>query len=672
MYGGSVLRPVEGSSKQTFSVSSEYFNFDTDLSLWKRYWPQYVTNNISVNVNSEGWTSSPSQRYFPLPPLTEHSIITTQTVEMGLSITLIIGGFSRYLDDGITPDHTSYNRNIYYSGNNGAGWMVRGQKSRAFWNTDTSFVENMWITPRSAAAVFAYKRMETSEKLIFVHGGRYFNGSHWANGGALDDIWVFSLEKCIFVKVPPEEVGFYSPCQMFKISTKPPIPRYFHTIATAPVAGELHFVLIGGFAANGISALQNSSHRSNNTFGVLYCKDIDVLLASYFMSPLSFIWLPILFNAPLYSISALSSVRFNYQLGVFFLFGGSNVDFTRHESSAASFFNNIWSLSFDPTEGKCILKELNVLGNQPIERAAAYMFTVGYKLFALGGITKDFRVQPDVFELSLSNAHPNLTKVFGGVLSGGIVGSICNVYVSAQTIMSHPALSCESCFTATVKGDAPGSPSYNLVFEAAGSDADRQAAIYKSSFIPLVSGMYKLSVSTLFSTVEGGLPFAQGLEVLPGPTCASTSRFINIENAISGSNMRFLVQCNDAFSNSRPGGDTIHAMVTRMNSQDAASSSLERSADGISLVYTDLKSGSHEVVLSITRSATYSITSKFGLRIIENRPFSFVVTPKAAFCKAAPGTCNTVVVGDMDTFLAGSARSMCVEYRRGVDEVMIS
>ncbi len=598
-----------------------------------------------------------------MPPLTEHSIITEQTVEMGLSITLIIGGFSRYLDDGITPDHTSYNRNIYYSGNNGAGWMVRGPKSRAFYNSDTSFIETNWITPRSAAAIFAYKRLETSEKLIFVHGGRYFDGIEWANGGALDDIWFFSLERCIFVKVPPEEVGFYAPCQMFQISTNLPIPRYFHTIAAAPVAGELHFVLIGGFAPNGVSALQSSSHGFNNTFGVFYCKDYDVLMASYFMSPLNFVWLPVVSNAPLYSTSALSSVRFNYQLGVFFLFGGSTVDFTRHTSSdskAASFSNHIWYLSFNPAEGKSFLKELNVLGNRPAHRAASHMFTIGYKLFSLGGVTKDLRVQSDVFELSLSNAHPNLTKVFGDVLSGSTVGSICNVYVSAQTIMFQPALSCESCFTATVAGEAPGFPSYNLVFEAAGVNAELQAAIYKSSFIPLVSGTYKLSVSTLFSSVEGGLPFVQSLEVLPGPTCASTSRFFNIGTAVSGSNMRFLVQCNDAFSNGRPGGDTIIAIVSRLNSQDDVTSTLDRNADETSRVYTDLKSGSHELVLSITRSATYSITSKFGMRIIENRPFSFVVTPKAALCKAAPSTCNTVVVGDMDSFLAGSARSMCV------------
>jgi hypothetical protein len=295
------------------------------------------------------------------------------------------------------------------------------------------------------------------------------------------------------------------------------------------------------------------------------------------------------------------------------------------------------------------------------------MFTVGTKLFALGGVAKDFRAQSDVFELSLSNAHPNFTRVFGDVLSGGVAGSICNVYVSAQTIMSQPAFACESCFAATVKGEFPGSPSYNLVFEAAGADDELQAAIYKSSFVTLVSGIYKLSVSTLFSMVEGGMPFVQSLEILPGATCASTSRFSNIGTAVSGSNMRFLVQCNDAFSNGRPGGDTIHAIVSRLNSQDATTGTLERTTDEISLVYTDLKSGSHELVISITRSATYSITSRFGMRVIENRPFSFVVTPKAAFCKAAPSTCNTVVVGEMDSFLAGSARSMCVKYHSNVD-----
>ncbi len=77
-------------------------------------------------------------------------------------------------------------------------------------------------------------------------------------------------------------------------------------------------------------------------------------------------------------------------------------------------------------------------------------------------------------------------------------------------------------------------------------------------------------------------------------------------------------------------------------------------------------------MLSITRSATYVITSKLGLSIIDNRPFTFVVIPKAALCRAPPSACNTVVVGEMDSFLAGSARSMWVTHEVVILNYLIS
>lgn len=652
VYGGSVATTTSAFSAPKFAVSSAYSTFDPDLSYWSRYEPHYVTNNIFVNVNANNWTS-PTQRMFPLPPLTEHSMISAQTVELGLSLIIIIGGFSKYLDDGISPDPTSYNNNIYFSGANGALWYVRGPRSRSMFNPDTSFVQTRWMPPRSAAAVFAYKRLETSRTMIFVHGGRRFDGVNWANGGALEDIWIFPLEECIFTTVPPEIAGYFYECEMYQISTNPPLPRYFHSIIAAPVAGQIYFILSGGFAPNGLSALQSGAHGDNSTFGVHFCSTNDALIASYFIAPLEFKWLPVLNNAPAFATSGLASMQYNHHIGKFFAFGGSNSDFTRSVSGqpvSPAFHNNLWAFSIDPVATKSNFMDLKMVGKRPSQRCAGYLFTNRDSVVFLGGMTKDFVIQSNVFSASLTTAHPGYTTVFGDALTGGVVGSICNVFVSAQTVMFSPALACESCLTASVKGETPGTPTYNLVFEADGVNMDSQAAIYKSSFLPLVSGIYKLSVYTLLSSVEGAMPFVQTIEVSAGPTCASTSRFTNAGSAVAGSNIRFVVQCNDAFSNVRPGGDTIYASLFRLNSQKS------RTSDEFSRVYTDLKSGAHELILSITRSATYSIESKLGLRIVENKAFSFVVSPQAALCDA--GKCNTLVIGVIDSMFAGQAKSM--------------
>jgi hypothetical protein len=221
-------------------------------------------------------------------------------------------------------------------------------------------------------------------------------------------------------------------------------------------------------------------------------------------------------------------------------------------------------------------------------------------------------------------------------------------------------LDCESCITASVEGQAEGAPSYNLFFDADGVNEELQAAVYTSSFIPIVSGLYRISVFTMRSSVQDGLPFVQMIDVQPGATCASTSRFINAPTAIAGSNTKFVVQCFDAFSNRRPGGDIVYATVHRMQAQEGSPNAFVVTSDQSSHTYTDLRSGSHEMSFSATRSSVYSIESKIGSRIIEGRSFTFYVAPKPPLCLPAPGACNTFAIGDFDSTLAGQAKPLCV------------
>jgi hypothetical protein len=624
--------------------------------------PLVMLNNVYINVDTETWPSAPEQRLVQLPPLTEHSMISVRS-EQALSVILIIGGFRSYLMDGITPDPATYNLNIYYSFHNGASWIARGPKSRTSHQatTYTAIVGQTWMTPRSAAALFAHKITMYGVTAIFVHGGRYFDGSHWKDDGALDDIWFFVLEACIY----PQTVtaydmwDFQSPCEMARISTE--MPRYFHNIIRVPFAGSDYFVLTGGFASNGIAALQSQKTASNGTFGVFFCSGVDIMIAFSYTRSLLFKWLPIRANAPSFSTSSLISAQYNRFVGAVFMFGGSDTDFSRFPNISSRSFkmhNQLWSFKFDPISETSFMKELNAIGNLPSKRAAAVFFESSDKVTFSGGIDADLLYRSNVYELSLVRAHPNLTRVYGDALNGGFAGDIRTIFLSSQTILLKPAFSCESCFAALVQGEAAGAPSYNLLFEAAGTDSEVEAAVYKSSFIPLVSGTYVISVSTLQSSVANGMPFSQRIEILPSITCSSTSRFIHSKSVVAGSSTKFMIQCMDAFSNSKQGGDIIFANIYRM--QGLTGTDLSRTTDEFAYSYIDLKSGSHALEFTLTRSSIYSIGSRLGMQLIQDQMFLFVVEPESALCDPWPRTCNTFVFGKLDSIFAGQATPMSV------------
>jgi hypothetical protein len=614
-------------------------------------------NNVYVNVGTENWPTARQQKEIRLPSLTEHSMISVRTVHGSFPIILLIGGFSSYLADGITPDPASYNRDIYYSFENGFYWYVRGPKSRTQWQPQ-SYVETQWMPPRSGAAIFAHTRMLSRETVIFVHGGRHFDGNAWTNGGALDDLWFFILEGCIFPEDDMEMWIFSGPCQMTQVHTSPSIPRYFHRVLSLAISGTEYYILTGGFAPDGIAALQSPVYGHNSTFGVYFFVALDLTLASAYRYPLNFIWSPILPDAPLFSTSALVAAQYNEHFGEVFMFGGSNVDFSRFpsiSSTSYTLFNNLWTFKFVPG-GKSFLRKLKMIGHLPSNRVVTSLMTSRDRISFVGGVDKHMQYYTNVFDASLSKAHPNFTQVFGDALKGGVVGSMSHIFILAQTILLKPAVSCESCFSASVQGEAAGAPAFNLAFEAAGIDLEQSAAIYKSSFIPLVSGEYTISVTTLQSSVEDGMPFVQRIQVLSGVTCASTSHFLFSETTVAGSNVKFVVNCLDAFANSRPGGDEISATVQRI--QVLSDKVLEPATDEVFFKYSDLKSGTHSLELIFTRSSMYSIVSKLGLHAVQGTSFLFTVLPKSPYCHPAPSKCNTLVIGELDSTFAGQAKPL--------------
>jgi hypothetical protein len=659
VYGGSKSSPSSTFEKPSFTVTSAFFYFNIDLSFWMRVEPQVMLNNVCINVDTETWPSAPEQRYTQLPPLTEHSMISVRS-EQALPVILILGGFRSYLRDGVTPDPATYNLNIYYSFYNGATWIARGPKSRTPYHptTYTANVGVNWMTPRSAAALFAHKITMFGYTAILVHGGRHFDGSYWTNGGALDDIWFFPLEACIYPGSANYEMWvFATHCEMTPIATT--TPRYFHNIFRVPFAGADYFVLTGGFASNGIAALQSQITASNGTFGVWFCSGVDVMIAVTYNRFLQFKWLPIRTNAPSFCTSSLMSTQYNRFVGAVFMFGGSDTDFSRFPNISSNSFkmhNQLWFFKFDPISGTSFMKEVNAIGNLPSKRAAAIFFESGDKVTFSGGIDADLVYRPNVYELSIVRAHPNLTRVYGDALNGGFAGDMRTIFVSSQTILLKPAFSCESCFAASVQGEAAGAPSYNLFFEAAGTDSEAEAAVYKSSFIPLVSGSYVISVSTLQSSVANGMPFLHRIQILPSVTCSSTSQFIYSKSVMAGSSTKFTIQCLDAFSNMKQGGDIIFASIYRMQGQTGTE--LSRTEDEFTYTYTDLKSGSHALEFTLTRSSVYSIGSKLGMQLIRDQMFSFVVVPEHALCNPFPRTCNTFVFGKLDSIFAGQATPM--------------
>ena len=655
--------PKPPSKTPSYTVTSEYFNFDPELSYWKQVVPKLIVNNVYVNVHTQNWTNVPQQRTITLPPLTEHSMISVRTYShfFGSSVVIIIvGGFGSYLSDGITPDFQSYNTNIYFSYHNGGLWYVRGLKSRT-WNQPIGYDQSsQWLHPRSAAAVFAYEQKSQGRTLLFIHGGRvYLDGLGWAaNGGPQDRISFFPVQDCADIYLYNDDLwAFPSACYPVTVYTNPVVPRYFHRVIVVPVAGVDHFVLVGGFAPNGNSALQSpvySPSPNGKTFGVFYCSANE--LDGY--STINLEWFEIHWDAPLSATSALFAANYNQNMDVIFMFGGVNTDFGRLNSTV-TLHNTLSMFKFDPSgsNNKSFLKELMTIGKLPSKRAASTMFSNSHQVMILGGADASLAYRPDLFAVSITSAHPNYTKVFGDVMDGGIVGITKNVFVSAQTILRQPAFSCESCFTASARGLSDKAPTYNLVFVASGIDQEQGAALYHASFVPVTSGKYVIHVATLQSSVPGGMPFVQEIEILPGDTCASTSRLAYSETVIAGSTMNFVVTCFDAFQNSRPGGDSIIATVNRMQTH-VSTAVMVTTSDQFSYEYTDLKSGSHSLELSLTRSSVYNIASRLGMQLIRAEVLTFVVLPQPALCEPSPGICNTLVIGDLNSTFAGQAKSM--------------
>jgi hypothetical protein len=670
--------PKPTSRTPTYTVTSEYFNFDTELSYWKQVAPKLIVNNVYVNVHTQDWTNVPQQRAIPLPPLTEHSMISVRTNSkfFGSSVVIIIvGGFSSYLSDGITPDFQSYNTNIYFSYHNGGLWYVRGFHSRA-WDTPIGYNQadsgRNWLPRRSAAAVFAYEQKSQGRTLLFIHGGRFFDGVGWANGGAQDDISFFDVESCTDIVLRNDGMWAFQwnsgTCNnLITVNTYPLVPRYFHSVIVVPVAGVDYFVFIGGFAPTAISALQSVMHHPSGgagaarRFSFFYCSahELNVVAADALKLNLALFEFPWDYITPLSTTSALFAAYYNQNMDVIFMFGGVNMDFTRLNSTKDFHLHNTLCIfKFDPSNtNNSFLKELMTIGKLPSKRAASTLISNSHQVMILGGADASLTYRPDLFAVSITSAHPNYTKVFGDVMDGGIVGITKNVFVSAQTILQQPAFSCESCFTASARGLSDKAPTYNLVFIASG--IDQGAALYHGSFVPVVSGKYVIHVATLQSSVANGTPFVQEIEILPGVTCASTSRLAYSETVIAGSTMNFVVTCFDAFQNSRPGGDSIIATVNRMQTHVSTDGAIMvTTSDEFSYEYTDLKSGSHSLDLSLTRSSVYNIASRLGMQLIRAEVLTFTVQPQPALCEPSPGICNTLVIGDLNSTLAGQAKSM--------------
>jgi hypothetical protein len=662
-----------------------------------------VVNNLYVNVHTENWPSEPIQRTISLPPLTEHSMISFRTVQKSVPVVIIVGGFSRYLSDGNTPDHTSYNPNIYFSFTNGRTWQARGRRSRSAlqpvgYNHPDWFPEK-W--PRSAAAVFSYEQLYSDRTLVFIHGGRYWNGNSWRDDGALNDMYFFCVEDCLFPAAGSDtsmlQFANTNECTMQGVYTTPRIPLYFHTIINVPVAGEDYFVIINtGFDTNGNAA--RIDQPGATSFKLFFTRSSDILTAAFHPHELRLIEYTInhddIYSSqpPRYPIYqgmppdtflnsalnlALAAAHYNRDLDVVFMFGGAEYDFTRQTeninfgltpvvvdfiSSVRNPLHNVlWMFKFDPYFPSTHRKLLT-LGDHPTKRAASFLISSAEKVVLVGGVDASLQYQQDVYELSLASAHPSFTAQTKGTLDGSFsstfpAGSTINLLVSASTIMKMPALSCESCFTASVGSllnrDAP---SYNLYFSAAGIDANQGSALYRASFVPEISGKYEIDILIL-DHEESKISY--GISILPDATCTSTSRLTYSEIVVAGSTMNFVVSCYDAFHNSRPGGDIISATVSRVNVQSVAGGAiLESISDEFSYEYTDLKSGSHSLELAFTRSSRYTLASKLGMRMIGDQLFSFIVLPRAGHCDASPGTCNTLVIGQLDSTFAGQAKPM--------------
>jgi hypothetical protein len=651
------------------------------------YEAKLIVNNEYVNVHTENWPSVPTQRTISLPPLTEHSMISVRTVQKSVPVIIIVGGFSKYLSDGITPDHTSYNPNIYFSFNNGRTWQARGPLSRTA-SQPVGYRHNNWLPlqyPRSAAAIFSYEQMYSERTLVFIHGGRHHDGMGWRGGGALSDMYYFCVEDCLFPAAGSNAsmLQFAKECMILAAYTNVEVRMYFHTIINVPVAGEDHFIIINtGFTRDGVSALGNEPDA--NIFYVFYFTSSQLTMATFHPHHLSLTRLNILsdniyiLEPPRYVVlgsnmnsqadrflqSALSAVHYNRDVDVVFMFGGAQADFTRQSNAQFHKLHQVlWMFKFDPYhEGKSTHRKLITLGHGPSSRAASFLISSSEHLLLVGGVDAGLQYRQDVYALSITSAHPSFTVETNGAQPNSYfimfpAGSTIDIHVSTSTIMKTPALSCESCLTASVRSvlnrDAP---SYNLFFSAAGIDASKGAALYRASFVPVVGGMYDVDI-VILGHKESKISY--GISVLPDVTCASTSRLTYSDTVVAGSTMNFVVSCYDAFQNSRPGGDIISATVSRVNVQSVpGGGTFESVSDEFSYEYTDLKSGAHSLELAFTRSSRYTLASKLGMRMIGDQTFSFIVLPRSAHCDAPPGTCNTLVIGQLDSTFAGQAKPM--------------
>ena len=617
----------------------------------------------------------------------------TETVQLfQIPAFIIIGGFSAYIGKGPYPNSNTYNNFLFFSLDNGVSWFCRNSTTPSLVDPTGLLHRNQWMTPRSAAAVFSLVAGE--ERVVFIHGGRHYNGSGWANGGALNDVWKFSLDDCVRIS---NGVVFDKPCimtqlQLNDMSSK--FARYHHQAFSVDLGTGDMVIIMGGFAPDGNAAGQSDDPsffaNGEQMKLCLYIFNADPLIQGYFeLGPGSIIVLDERLGIDpsfTFTKAALFAMFYSEEYNRIFFFGGTNKDITNPNTkrlpqlvSKLETYNDLWYLRLPDTsvtDDPGHFVQIKQLGALPSKRFNSHMLIDSGMIYSFSGMCSSGACK-DASKFNLKSAHPYVTQVTGPGLDGGLVGQLSTFYIWAQTAMKDPADDCQSCFIAVVGGINPGMPSYYLSITQASEEEvntavtmyptdimdyslplNDQYAVYKAEYTPLASGSYKLSVTTSSSNVKDGLPRVSQLIVTPGDSCASTS-FVTAHDtsAVAGAAFGFTVKILDAYSNPRPGGDSLAAGVGRT----------ERLLEPMIVPMIDHLSGLHSVSLQFTRSGEYHVYPFMGVQSIGNG-FSFAVTvfPRPALCLPPPGTCSTRVIGDFFADArAGDAKTLCVFFCGG-------
>ena len=544
-----------------------------------------------------------------------------------------------------------------------------------------------WMPPRSAAAVFSLVVGE--ERVVFIHGGRHFDGSNFANGGALNDVWKFSLDDCARIS---NGVVFDKTCIMTQLrlnDMSKMFARYHHQAFAVDLGTGMLVIIFGGFTPDGNAAGQSDDARyfpkGEMKKLCLYIFPAEMLSEERFeLGPDSIIVLDDRLGidpAMTFTKSALFSWFYSPEYNRMFFFGGTKYDFMNPHTenlpqlfSKLESYNDLWYLKFPDTTtnddpGQFV--QIKQLGSVPPKRFNSVMLIDSGMIYSFGGMCSSGACT-DASKFNLKSAHPFMTQVTGPGLDGGQVGELSTFYIWAQTAMQDPAEDCQSCFSAVVAGNSPGMPSYYLsITEATEEDQttamamfptnifvpllalDDQYAIYKAEYTPLMSGRYTLSVTTSASNVKDGLPRVAQLTVTPGDSCATTS-FVTARDtsAVAGAAFGFTIKVLDLYSNPRPGGDSLVMGVGRT----------QRLLEPVVTPMVDHLSGLYSLSLQLTRSGDYYVYPYMGVQPLGNgRAFVVNVYPRPAQCLPPPGACSTRVIGDFFAdALAGEAKTLCV------------